>query len=1070
MTVSTTTSRADYTGNGTTTAFAVPFYFLDDSHLTVLRTQISTGVITTLAITTNYTVSGAGNPAGGTVTCVVAPTTDQKISILRNVPLTQLNTYVPNDPFPAASHERALDKLTMEVQQLDEAIDRALTLPPNTPAGTVSAELPTPQANKFIGWNSGANGLQNLDASTLASVTAFATAFSDTFSGTGAQTAFTLSSHPGSLANLRVSISGVVQRPTIDYTWVGGTTLTFTSAPAAGTNNILVQYATATPGALGFGSIASQEANSVAITGGTISNVTLGGTLTTTGNIVASSSANRFNALSVGADSDILLYEPSANTLAIRYGASGSYNFADFPAAGGMRLNGDFVVTETGAQTLQNKTFQSPLVTGTALTINTKSNLVRSVAAGDPVDGNFGEYVEVTNNQTDKTGYAIRKAVLFHTAPLTSNVNNVSDALISRYDDVRQAGGAGLWNRWHVMMTPLPVGSGLTGAPTQTQFHTLVNDEINITNRSADTGWGPVREIVSNWCGGDQMVPETQDFTSLLGTTRIGYSILFGYAVCVSPFTSNHDHRSITFSNDGGNLLGTYANWIGDLVPVRFTTTGTLPTGLATNTTYWTINRSATTCRLATSLANAQAGTAISFTNAGTGTHRIQVQDQNHARTYNGLLFEPNSIARGGYGAFASGFKRHYVSISAINNGGTGYTVGDLLTFNSGLPSSDNTNTVVKVTAVSGGVITAAEIYYAGHYNGTPTFPVAVTGGTGSGATFTAVAAVEANERPSAALGISQRWTYGVDMTPSTSARYGSFTSGAMRIPNGSTNGIVARNAAGSADVPVVLLNSSNNIQVGNSSTVIIDPTNNRLGVGTTAPSEALDVVGSAATTARVRTTSGIPTVLIQSAQAAGSVAPTTRFNRLGAGNTATPNNEVIGEIRWDGLSTTPGYAEFAKIDVVNGTTGANGAPSALRFHTSDGSASATSRFEIQASGSLRALTSQFLQYQPAHTSKASGNFTAAELFTGIIEFTGATATLNLPTATSLQDDVLFWGSTNIALDVSFINTTASNTLTIGTNTGMTLLPATITVAAGTSSLLRFRRTGANAFTVYRIA
>jgi hypothetical protein len=248
MTVSTTTSRADYTGNGATTAFAVPFYFLEDSHLTVLRTQISTGVITTLALTTNYTVSGAGNPAGGTVTCVVAPTADQKISILRNVPLTQLNTYVPNDPFPAASHERALDKLTMEVQQLDEAIDRAIALPPNTPAGTVSAALPTPEANKFIGWNGSGTGLQNLDASSLASVTSFANAFSDTFSGNGVQTAFTLSSNPGSQANLRVSISGVVQRPTIDYIWVSGTTLTFTSAPASGTNNILVQYTTAAPG------------------------------------------------------------------------------------------------------------------------------------------------------------------------------------------------------------------------------------------------------------------------------------------------------------------------------------------------------------------------------------------------------------------------------------------------------------------------------------------------------------------------------------------------------------------------------------------------------------------------------------------------------------------------------------------------------------------------------------------------------------------------------------------------------------------------------------------------------
>ena len=51
-----------------------------------------------------------------------------KGSSVNGVPLTQLNTYVPNDPFPAASHERALDKLTMEVQQLDEAIDRATAI------------------------------------------------------------------------------------------------------------------------------------------------------------------------------------------------------------------------------------------------------------------------------------------------------------------------------------------------------------------------------------------------------------------------------------------------------------------------------------------------------------------------------------------------------------------------------------------------------------------------------------------------------------------------------------------------------------------------------------------------------------------------------------------------------------------------------------------------------------------------------------------------------------------------------------------------------------------------------
>lgn len=60
------------------------------------------------------------------------------------------------------------------------------------------------------------------------------------FSGTGAQTVFTLSSPPGAAAALIVSLSGVVQKPNTDFT-LAGSTLTFTTAPAVGANNIAVQ-------------------------------------------------------------------------------------------------------------------------------------------------------------------------------------------------------------------------------------------------------------------------------------------------------------------------------------------------------------------------------------------------------------------------------------------------------------------------------------------------------------------------------------------------------------------------------------------------------------------------------------------------------------------------------------------------------------------------------------------------------------------------------------------------------------------------------------------------------------
>lgn len=57
--------------------------------------------------------------------------------------------------------------------------------------------------------------------------------------------------------------------------------------------------------------------------------------------------------------------------------------------------------------------------------------------------------------------------------------------------------------------------------------------------------------------------------------------------------------------------------------PVRLTTTGTAPGGLAIATDYWTIDDGANVIRLATTHARAVLGTAVDVTDAGTGTHTI---------------------------------------------------------------------------------------------------------------------------------------------------------------------------------------------------------------------------------------------------------------------------------------------------------------------------------------------------------------------------------------------------------------------------------------------------------------
>jgi hypothetical protein len=168
MTVQSATSRADYDGNGVTVDFAVPFRFLDKTHLQVIRSVIATGVETVLTLDSGgadgYTVTGAGSASGGEVTVITPPVgagaTQERITILRNVPATQLLDFIANDAFPAESHERGLDQLTMLHGQQGEVLDRALVLPAGVTG--VSTALPQPTALYTLRWNASANALENV--------------------------------------------------------------------------------------------------------------------------------------------------------------------------------------------------------------------------------------------------------------------------------------------------------------------------------------------------------------------------------------------------------------------------------------------------------------------------------------------------------------------------------------------------------------------------------------------------------------------------------------------------------------------------------------------------------------------------------------------------------------------------------------------------------------------------------------------------------------------------------------------------------------------------------------------
>ena len=64
----------------------------------------------------------------------------------------------------------------------------------------------------------------------------------DSFNGTGSATAFTLSKTVGATTDIEVLVDNVQQSPYDSSYSVSGTTLTFSTAPPAGTNNIYVIY------------------------------------------------------------------------------------------------------------------------------------------------------------------------------------------------------------------------------------------------------------------------------------------------------------------------------------------------------------------------------------------------------------------------------------------------------------------------------------------------------------------------------------------------------------------------------------------------------------------------------------------------------------------------------------------------------------------------------------------------------------------------------------------------------------------------------------------------------------
>ena len=136
MTVDTTYTPAEYTGDGSTTAFALSHLVYESSHILVTVDGVTDAA---------WSATGYGLGAGVTVTMDTAPASGTSVIVQRIVPYTQDTDLENFDGNPADVTEKQFDLLAMAAQQIAESTSRTITtsigttITSNEIAGTITA-------------------------------------------------------------------------------------------------------------------------------------------------------------------------------------------------------------------------------------------------------------------------------------------------------------------------------------------------------------------------------------------------------------------------------------------------------------------------------------------------------------------------------------------------------------------------------------------------------------------------------------------------------------------------------------------------------------------------------------------------------------------------------------------------------------------------------------------------------------------------------------------------------------------------------------------------------------------
>lgn len=154
MTVTSTVREASSLCNGTTVLFPAGFQFIANGDLIVELIDNLSGAVTPLAEGADYTISGAGRTGTAQILTATAYPSGKTLRRRRQTSRQQNADYVPNDGFPAESHETQLDRLTLVDQEIGADLDDVSMRAIKVPAGAAGPVIdPTDYVGKVFGFD-----------------------------------------------------------------------------------------------------------------------------------------------------------------------------------------------------------------------------------------------------------------------------------------------------------------------------------------------------------------------------------------------------------------------------------------------------------------------------------------------------------------------------------------------------------------------------------------------------------------------------------------------------------------------------------------------------------------------------------------------------------------------------------------------------------------------------------------------------------------------------------------------------------------------------------------------------